>query len=57
MPVQVRHTLSREEFDELRRVLEEYDIVDVSEELRAFVERELPEFAGKLPPRIPHTIH
>jgi hypothetical protein len=57
MPMQIKQTLSREEFAKLRRVLEEYDIVEISDQLRAFVERELPEFVGKLPPQTPRVLH
>jgi hypothetical protein len=47
-------TLTKEEHEELRRLLEETEVVSVSENIREYVEETMPDLIDRLPPRILH---
>ena len=55
--MRVKYSISTEELERLRRVLEEYEILEVSDAIREFIRQELPEFANKLPPLVSRTLH
>jgi hypothetical protein len=39
---------------ELRKLLEECEVVNVSDEVREYIERHMPDLADRLPPRVLH---
>jgi hypothetical protein len=53
-PIRLLPALTEQERAELRLLIEECEIVDVGDDVREYVEREMPDLIGKLPPR---TIH
>ena len=52
-----RYYLNQQEHEALRDVLERYDIVEASDEIREYVAQEMPELLGKLPPAPSRTVH
>jgi hypothetical protein len=46
--------LSPEEHAELRQLLETCEVLTVSDQIREYVERELPDLVDKLPPKVLH---
>ena len=49
-----RGKLTAEELDRIRRFIEESDVDEVSDEIRAIVESHWPWLLEKLPPRVTH---
>jgi hypothetical protein len=39
---------------QLREIIESGRVTEVSEDVRAFIEKEMPDLAEKLPPRVKH---
>jgi hypothetical protein len=54
MPRRQRERLTPEELDQVRTFIEDTDIEEVSDEMRAIVEKHWPWLLEKLPPRVIH---
>jgi len=52
-----RYYLNQKDHEALRDLLERYDIIEASEEIRTYVAQEMPELLDKLPPVPSRTIH
>jgi hypothetical protein len=52
-----RYYLNQKDHEALRDLLERYDIIEASEEIRTYVAQEMPELLDKLPPVPSRTVH
>jgi hypothetical protein len=53
-PIRWIPPLTEQERAELRLLIEECEIVDVGDDVREYVEREMPDLISRLPPRTVH---
>jgi len=53
VPAETRHPWPVERA-QLREIIESGRVTEVSEDVRAFIEKEMPDLAEKLPPRVKH---
>jgi hypothetical protein len=54
MTMRVPQALTPAEQAELRRLLEECEVLTVSDSIRSYVERYMPDLVDRLPPRVLH---
>ena len=47
-------TLTKQQHAELRRLLEEHEVTSVSDDLREYVELQMPDLVDRLPARVLH---